>query len=224
MARRSARLSHGPPAWAIWKSSQQIVDGPVAGAHPFLLRLVDRRQAGHTGGGEGERQQYARRSRTSTRPSWISTSPRPSCPTCPIAPRWSLLHNCHRPAQPIRAIPTARRLLPMSSASPSATPAAIPACACLPDPRPPSCWHPSTQQARTAKPDGPSLESLIQFGWLGVIAKPLYIMLRFMVAHGHLKLGLGHHLVHGHLQPRSPAHALHDDQVVAQDDAHPAQG
>jgi len=34
------------------------------------------------------------------------------------------------------------------------------------------------------KPDGPSLESLIQFGWLTVIAKPLYIVLRFMVRIG----------------------------------------
>jgi len=35
------------------------------------------------------------------------------------------------------------------------------------------------------KLSGPSLASLIQFGtWLGVIAKPLYIILRFMVKHG----------------------------------------
>ncbi|MGC1463464.1 MAG: membrane protein insertase YidC [Terracidiphilus sp.] len=34
------------------------------------------------------------------------------------------------------------------------------------------------------KPTGPSLESLIQFGWMTVIAKPLYIVLRFMVEHG----------------------------------------
>jgi YidC/Oxa1 family membrane protein insertase len=34
------------------------------------------------------------------------------------------------------------------------------------------------------KPDGPSLESLIQFGWLTVIAKPLYLVLRFMVRIG----------------------------------------
>jgi YidC/Oxa1 family membrane protein insertase len=35
------------------------------------------------------------------------------------------------------------------------------------------------------KPDGPSLESLIQFGtWLGVIAKPLYLVLRFIVRMG----------------------------------------
>ncbi len=34
------------------------------------------------------------------------------------------------------------------------------------------------------KPDGPSLEPLIQFGWLTVIAKPLYIVLRFMVRIG----------------------------------------
>jgi YidC/Oxa1 family membrane protein insertase len=34
------------------------------------------------------------------------------------------------------------------------------------------------------KADGPSLESLIQFGWLTVIAKPLYLALRFIVEHG----------------------------------------
>jgi YidC/Oxa1 family membrane protein insertase len=34
------------------------------------------------------------------------------------------------------------------------------------------------------KADGPSLESLIQFGWWTVIAKPLYLALRFMVEHG----------------------------------------
>jgi YidC/Oxa1 family membrane protein insertase len=34
------------------------------------------------------------------------------------------------------------------------------------------------------KPDGPSLDSLIQFGWWTVIAKPLYVVLRFMVDHG----------------------------------------
>lgn len=35
------------------------------------------------------------------------------------------------------------------------------------------------------KPDGPSLESLIQFGsWLGVIAKPLFLALRFLYEHG----------------------------------------
>jgi YidC/Oxa1 family membrane protein insertase len=34
------------------------------------------------------------------------------------------------------------------------------------------------------KADGPSLESLIQFGWWTIIAKPLYIVLRFMVEHG----------------------------------------
>ena len=34
------------------------------------------------------------------------------------------------------------------------------------------------------KPDGPSLESLIQFGWLTVIAKPLFLALRFLYMHG----------------------------------------
>ena len=34
------------------------------------------------------------------------------------------------------------------------------------------------------KQDGPSLESLIQFGWLTVIAKPLFLALRFLYEHG----------------------------------------
>ena len=34
------------------------------------------------------------------------------------------------------------------------------------------------------KPDGQSLEPLIQFGWLTVIAKPLYLLLRFLNEHG----------------------------------------
>ena len=34
------------------------------------------------------------------------------------------------------------------------------------------------------KPSGPTLESLIQFGWLTVIAKPLFLALRFLFAHG----------------------------------------
>jgi YidC/Oxa1 family membrane protein insertase len=34
------------------------------------------------------------------------------------------------------------------------------------------------------KPDGPSLEPLIEFGFWTFIAKPLYIILRFMVTHG----------------------------------------
>ncbi|HTW82022.1 MAG TPA: membrane protein insertase YidC [Terracidiphilus sp.] len=35
----------------------------------------------------------------------------------------------------------------------------------------------------SGRADGPSLESLIQFGWLTVIAKPLYLVLRFNVNH-----------------------------------------
>jgi YidC/Oxa1 family membrane protein insertase len=34
------------------------------------------------------------------------------------------------------------------------------------------------------KPTGQSLEPLIQFGWLTIIAKPLYLALRFLVEHG----------------------------------------
>jgi YidC/Oxa1 family membrane protein insertase len=34
------------------------------------------------------------------------------------------------------------------------------------------------------KPDGPSLEPLIQFGWLTIISKPLFLTLRFLYEHG----------------------------------------
>jgi len=34
------------------------------------------------------------------------------------------------------------------------------------------------------KPDGPNLESLIQYGWMTIIAKPLYLALRFMLRIG----------------------------------------
>ncbi len=34
------------------------------------------------------------------------------------------------------------------------------------------------------KPDGPTLSSLIQYGWMTIIAKPLYLALRFLVDHG----------------------------------------
>ena len=35
-----------------------------------------------------------------------------------------------------------------------------------------------------ARPTGQSLESLIQYGWWGIIAKPLYLALRFLHADG----------------------------------------
>ena len=34
------------------------------------------------------------------------------------------------------------------------------------------------------KPSGPTLEPLIQFGWLTIIAKPLFLALRFLYSHG----------------------------------------
>ncbi len=34
------------------------------------------------------------------------------------------------------------------------------------------------------KADGPNLEPLIQYGWMTVVAKPLYLLLRFLVEHG----------------------------------------
>ena len=41
------------------------------------------------------------------------------------------------------------------------------------------------------KQNGPSLESLIQFGWLTVIAKPLFLALRFLYSHGIPNWGWG---------------------------------
>ena len=57
-------------------------------------------------------------------------------------------------------------------------------CAFLQDPRRPTFWHRSTRSGADGKANGQSLEPLIQFGWMTVIAKPLYIVLRFMVDHG----------------------------------------
>jgi YidC/Oxa1 family membrane protein insertase len=34
------------------------------------------------------------------------------------------------------------------------------------------------------KADGPNVEPLIQYGWMTVVAKPLYLLLRFLVEHG----------------------------------------
>ncbi len=34
------------------------------------------------------------------------------------------------------------------------------------------------------KADGPNIEPLIQYGWMTVVAKPLYLLLRFLVEHG----------------------------------------
>jgi YidC/Oxa1 family membrane protein insertase len=34
------------------------------------------------------------------------------------------------------------------------------------------------------KADGPNLEPLIQYGWMTIVAKPLYLLLRFIVEHG----------------------------------------
>ena len=75
-------------------------------------------------------------------------------------------------------------LTSMCLAWPWVTPAATRACVCLPDPRPPMCSNPSTPRARTAKLTGPIVEPLIQYGWMTVVAKPLYLLLRFMVEHG----------------------------------------
>ena len=80
--------------------------------------------------------------------------------------------------------PNSKKLPPTCSAWRSATPAATPTCACLPGPRQPMCSSPSTPWAPTASPTGPRSNPLIQYGWMTVIAKPLYLALRFMVRHG----------------------------------------
>ena len=61
------------------------------------------------------------------------------------------------------------------------------------------------------KPDGPSLEPLIQFGWMTVIAKPLYLVLRFMVEHGIPNWGWAIIIFTVIFNLTAAAHALHDD-------------
>ena len=74
------------------------------------------------------------------------------------------------------------------------------------------------------KPDGPSLEPLIEFGFWTFIAKPLYIVLRFMVSHGISNWGWAIIIFTAVFTLVLLPYAHHDDQVVAEDDAHPAQG
>ena len=79
---------------------------------------------------------------------------------------------------------------------------------------------------RRRQADGPTLEPLIQYGMAGPSSPSRSILaLRFLYAHGVPQLGLGHH----HRSPSSSTLVLlptrlHDDEVVAEDDAHPAQG
>ena len=77
------------------------------------------------------------------------------------------------------------------------------------------------------KATGQTLEPLIQFGWWTVIAKPLYLALRFLrnlMGTGAYNWGWAIIIVTVIFNLLHAAYALHDDEVVAENDAHPAQG
>ena len=92
--------------------------------------------------------------------------------------------QCRRPAQQTRRSDQQEDLLPMCSVWRWATPAAIRICASLPA-QSRLTFSPSVHAiGPDGKATGQSLEPLIEFGFWGFIAKPLYIALRFMVLHG----------------------------------------
>ena len=199
---RCARWWPGPPAWATWRSS--FLRRRRAAPLPTPSQIawsVDGKQD-TTGGGQGERQRHARTAvpvRGGHRSLFCRGLPARqsrrrysghAASTASICPATS-------------AIPTARRSRTVCLAWPWATPAAKPACACLPAPSRLDVLKTIHAMGADGKPDGPSLEPLIQFGMWTVIAKPLYLALRFLrnaLGTG-AKLGLGHHHHHRHLQP-----------------------
>ncbi len=76
----------------------------------------------------------------------------------------------------------------------------------------------------SGRADGPSLESLIQFGWFTVIAKPLYLVLRFIVFHGVPNWGWAIIIFTADVHAADDADAHHDDPLADQDVARQAQG
>ena len=217
-----ARWWRGPPAWATWRSSAVVDDPSQVRTPSYFAWSLDGKQDSQAAAKVSGNDTID--SPTTTPPSWISTLPRLSCPTRPSAPpssRCTTPSICPRPQRPQQQEDARRRARPGGGRHQRLHPPA-PLC------RPQGDRHALDSIHATGadgKADGPSLEPLIQFGWLTIIAKPLYLALRFMVArHRRRQLGLGHHHLHRHLQPAHAAHALHDDEVVAEDDAHPAQG
>ena len=80
---------------------------------------------------------------------------------------------------------------------------------------------------RTAKPTGQSLEPLIQFGWWGIIAKPLYLALRCAAqpaGPGADNWGWAIIIITVIFNVVLLPTRFMDDEVLAEDDAHPAQG
>ena len=73
------------------------------------------------------------------------------------------------------------------------------------------------------KPDGP-LSPLIQFGMWAIVAKPLYFILRFLVEHGISNWGWAIILFTTLFTLALLPTRISMTQVVAEDDAHPAQG
>jgi len=115
---------------------------------------------------------------TSTRPSPTSTSPRPSCPRFPRGPLWSrsqYLRHFQRPQRPRQPEAPRRRARP-GRGRPEAAPPPAP----LRRPKADGCAQDHPRQQPRRQPQWAFPRALIQFGWLTVIAKPLYLALRFL--------------------------------------------
>ena len=84
--------------------------------------------------------------------------------------------------------------------------------------------QPFTLRVLTASPTAPTCARSSASACRTFLATPLFWILRLTAYPRHPQLGMGHHRPHRHLQPRPAAHPAHDDEVVAEDDAHPAQG
>ena len=102
-----------------------------------------------------------------------------SCPMCRSARRWSpsTTPSICPAISPIR---TAPRSPPTLSGLPSVIRAATPVCASTPGQKKLTSSTPSMPVASDGRQTGESLGSLIQYGWWGIIAKPLYVALRWL--------------------------------------------
>ena len=223
-ARRCARLSQWPAGLGDMEEFLPVVPDALHGSHALSLRLVARRQAGlRRPPSKVERQRHAR-------PALRVRGRHRSLLRRGLPARRARTHHRghaaqhHRPAQrperPQQQEEAGRRAGPgrgrhqrLTRLRLFAGPKAMDVLTSI---------H-ATGAGRQA--DGPSLEPLIQFGWLTVIAKPLYLALRFLDRlHGVDNWGWAIIIVTVIFNLLHAAHALHDDEVVAEDDAHSAQG
>ena len=178
---RAVAVAGGPGRHGGISRPQRRSPGPDADA--IAVCMVCGRQTGHREREQGQQRQHARRQLRvrGNRRSLL----RGGIPARRAGARHGR-HVCITPStcSAIHRTPTATKSPPMCWAWPWATPAATRACGSMPGPSRWTSWRESTPLARTASPSGPTLEPLIQFGWLTVIAKPLFLALRFLYLHG----------------------------------------